>query len=55
MKYKSVIVTENGGPQVLQVTENELREPTDKEVGIKVELLESGQVVGNIILATPEI
>lgn len=36
MKYKSVIVTQNGGPEVLQVIENELRAPSPGEVRIKV-------------------
>ncbi len=36
MKYKSVIVTRIGGPEVLQVVENELRAPSAKEVCIKV-------------------
>ena len=41
MKYKSVIVTQRGGPETLQVVENEL--------------LESGGVVGNIVLLAPEL
>jgi NADPH:quinone reductase-like Zn-dependent oxidoreductase len=36
MKYKSVIVTKPGGPEVLQVIENELRAPLAREVRIKV-------------------
>jgi NADPH:quinone reductase-like Zn-dependent oxidoreductase len=36
MKYKSVIVSRRGGPDVLQVVENELREPSPGEVRIKV-------------------
>jgi NADPH:quinone reductase-like Zn-dependent oxidoreductase len=36
MKYKSVIVTKRGGPEVLQVIENDLREPAAGEVRIKV-------------------
>jgi NADPH:quinone reductase-like Zn-dependent oxidoreductase len=36
MKYKSVIVTERGGPEVLQVIENDLRAPSAKETRIKV-------------------
>jgi NADPH:quinone reductase-like Zn-dependent oxidoreductase len=36
MKYKSVIVTKRGGPEVLQVIENNLREPSAQEVRIKV-------------------
>jgi NADPH:quinone reductase-like Zn-dependent oxidoreductase len=36
MKYKSVIATRKGGPEVLQVTENDLRAPARGEVRIKV-------------------
>lgn len=36
MNYKSIIVTERGGPEVLQVVENQLRPPTDKEVRVRV-------------------
>ena len=36
MKYKSVVVTKRGGPEVLQVVENELRPPAAKEARIKV-------------------
>ena len=36
MKYKSVIVTKIGGPEVLRVTENDLRAPSAGEVCIKV-------------------
>ena len=36
MKYKSVVVTKRGGPEVLEVTENELRPPDPKEARIKV-------------------
>ncbi len=36
MKYKSVIVSERGGPQVLKVIENELRPPTPGEARIRV-------------------
>ena len=36
MKYRSVIVTERGGPEVLQVVENELRQPAPGEARIKV-------------------
>ncbi len=35
MKYKSVIATERGGPEVLQVMENDLRAPSDSQVRIK--------------------
>ena len=35
MKYKSVIVTQRGGPGMLQVVENELREPSAREARIK--------------------
>jgi NADPH:quinone reductase-like Zn-dependent oxidoreductase len=37
MKYKSVIVSKRGGPHVLQVVENELREPRAQEVRIKTQ------------------
>ena len=36
MKYKSVVVTRRGGPQVLQIVENDLRAPAAGEVRIKV-------------------
>lgn len=36
MKYKSVIVAKRGGPEVLQVVENELRPPAAHEARIKV-------------------
>ena len=36
MKYKSVIATKRGGPEVLQIIESDLREPATKEVRIKV-------------------
>jgi NADPH:quinone reductase len=36
MKYKSVIVTRLGGPEVLRVIENDLREPAAGEVRTKV-------------------
>jgi NADPH:quinone reductase-like Zn-dependent oxidoreductase len=36
MKYKSVIVTRTGGPEVLQVIENDLRAPFAGEVRIKI-------------------
>ncbi|MGD9101538.1 MAG: medium chain dehydrogenase/reductase family protein [Anaerolineae bacterium] len=35
MKYKSVIVTKRGGPEVLQVIENDLRAPSPGEVRIR--------------------
>lgn len=35
MKYKSIIVTRRGGPEVLCIVENELREPSPHEVRIK--------------------
>ncbi len=35
MKYKSIIVTQRGGPETLQVVENELREPSAREARIK--------------------
>jgi NADPH:quinone reductase-like Zn-dependent oxidoreductase len=36
LKYKSVIVTKRGGPEVLQIVENDLREPVAGEVRINV-------------------
>lgn len=36
MRYKSVIVTKRGGPEVLQVIENDLRPPSAGEVRIKI-------------------
>lgn len=36
MKYKSVIVTKRGGPEFLQVVENDLRPPAANEVMIRV-------------------
>jgi NADPH:quinone reductase-like Zn-dependent oxidoreductase len=36
VKYKSVIVTERGDPEVLQVVENHLREPQTGEVRVKI-------------------
>ncbi len=36
MKYKSIVVTRRGGPQVLQVVENDLRAPSASEVRIKI-------------------
>ena len=36
MKYKSVIITKKGRPEVLQVVENELREPNAGEVRLKL-------------------
>ncbi len=36
MKYKSVIVTKRGGPEVLQIIENNLRAPSVNEVRIKI-------------------
>jgi NADPH:quinone reductase-like Zn-dependent oxidoreductase len=36
MKYKSVVVTKRGGPEVMEITENTLREPIAGEVRIKV-------------------
>ena len=36
MKYKSVVVTKRGGPEVLKIVENDLREPAASEVRIKV-------------------
>jgi len=36
MKYKSVVVIERGGPDVLQIVENDVHPPTAKEARIKV-------------------
>ncbi len=36
MKYKNVVLTKRGGPDVLQIVENELHTPTNKEVQIKI-------------------
>lgn len=36
MKYKSIIVTKKGGPEVLQVVENDLRAPSSREVRIRI-------------------
>jgi NADPH:quinone reductase-like Zn-dependent oxidoreductase len=36
MKYKSIIVTEQGGPEVLKVSENDLREPETEEVRVRI-------------------
>lgn len=36
MKYKSVIVTKRGGPEVLQVIENDLRPPSAGEARIRI-------------------
>lgn len=36
MKYRSVVVTERGGPEVLQITERDLRPPLAKKARIRV-------------------
>ncbi len=36
MKYKSVVVTQRGGPDVLQVIENDLRPPSSGEVRARI-------------------
>ncbi|MGD8406626.1 MAG: hypothetical protein PVJ21_23420, partial [Anaerolineales bacterium] len=36
MQYKSVVATKRGGPDVLQIIENDLRQPTKSEVRVKV-------------------
>jgi NADPH:quinone reductase-like Zn-dependent oxidoreductase len=36
MKYKSIVVTRRGGPEVLQIVENDLRDPHPGEARIKV-------------------
>lgn len=35
-KYKSVVATKRGGPEVLQVVENDLRRPSDGEARIRI-------------------
>jgi len=36
MQYKSVIVSRFGGPEIMQVVENELRSPAPGEVRLRV-------------------
>ena len=36
MKYKSIVVTQRGGPEMLQIMENELRSPKEGEARIRV-------------------
>ena len=36
MKYRSIIVTQRGGPEVLQVIENDLRPPSNGEARVRV-------------------
>lgn len=36
MKYRSVVATRRGGPEVLQVVENDLRPPADRETRVRV-------------------
>lgn len=36
MKYKSVLLTKRGGPEVLQIVEKEIRSPKNEEVKIRV-------------------
>jgi NADPH:quinone reductase-like Zn-dependent oxidoreductase len=36
MKYKSIVVTQRGGPEVLQIVENDLRPPAQGEARIRV-------------------
>ncbi len=36
MKYKSVVITRKGGPEVLQVIEHELREPQPGQVRVRI-------------------
>ncbi len=43
MKYQSVVVTQRGGPQVLQIVENDLRPPAAREVRIKVQATAVGR------------
>ena len=43
MKYKNITVTKRGGPEVLQITENDLRPPATGEARIKVLAVVVGQ------------
>jgi len=43
MKYKSVVITKKGSPEVLKITENDLRPPQTGETRIKC-LEEKSQV-----------
>jgi NADPH:quinone reductase-like Zn-dependent oxidoreductase len=36
MKYKRIVVTKRGPPENLQITESDLRDPSAKEVRVKV-------------------
>jgi len=36
MKYKSIVATQRGGPEVLQVMENDLHPPLNGGVRVKV-------------------
>jgi NADPH:quinone reductase-like Zn-dependent oxidoreductase len=36
MKYKSIVVTKRGGPEVLQIVENDLRPPSAGEARVKI-------------------
>lgn len=36
MKYKSIVVTERGGPETLQIVENDLRPPSSGEARIRI-------------------
>jgi NADPH:quinone reductase-like Zn-dependent oxidoreductase len=36
MQYKSVVVTKRGGPEVLQIIENDQRAPLPADVRIKI-------------------
>jgi NADPH:quinone reductase-like Zn-dependent oxidoreductase len=36
MKYKSIVVTKRGGPEVLEIMENDLRPPSDGEARIRI-------------------
>lgn len=36
MKYKSVIVSRRGGPELLKIIEDDLRTPLDEEARIKI-------------------
>ena len=36
MQYKSVVVTKRGGPEAVQIVENDLRDPLPGEARVKI-------------------
>jgi len=46
MKYKSVIVTRRGGPDALQIVENDLRAPSAGEARIKMSV---AKICGKVV------